>query len=46
MAANPSRIHMRYLNVQNWTDERQPALAGHLTATNPEVILIFQVITK
>ena len=35
----PSRIHIRYLNVQNWTDDKNEALIGHLTATNPEIIL-------
>ena len=40
MTMIPSRIHMRYLNVQNWTIEREPALVGHLTATDPEIILI------
>ena len=40
MAVNPSRIYIRYLNVQNWTDERQTALIGHLTESNPDVILI------
>ena len=35
----PSRIHIRYLNVQHWTDDKNEALIGHLTATNPEIIL-------
>ena len=35
----PNRIHIRYLNVQNWKDDKNEALIGHLTATNPEIIL-------
>ena len=38
--AVPNRIHIRYLNVQNWTDEKNAALIGHLTSTNPDIILI------
>lgn len=40
MMAVPNRIHIRYLNVQNWTDEKNVSLIGHLTSTNPDVILI------
>ena len=40
---NPSRINIRYLNVQHWTDEKNTALINHLTATAPEIILITSV---
>ena len=40
MMEAPNRIHIRYLNVQNWTDEKNVALIGHLTITNPDIILI------
>ena len=33
-------MKIKYLNVQNWTDEKQTSLAIHLTTGDPEVILI------
>ena len=33
-------MRIRFLNVQNWTDEKQTPLAIHLTEREPEVILI------
>ena len=32
-------MKVRYLNVQNWTDDKNSALITHLTQDNPEVIL-------
>ena len=40
METTPSRINIRYLNVQHWTDDKNTALINHLTAPDPEVILI------
>ena len=39
MTTNPKRLNIRYLNVQNWTTEKNAALAGHLTSTDPDIIL-------
>ena len=39
----PSRIHIRYMNVQTWSDDKNQALIGHLTASNPEIILITSI---
>ena len=32
-------INIRYLNVQHWTDAKNPSLIVHLTENNPDVIL-------
>ena len=40
MSRFPSRIKIRYLNVQHWTEDKNVALINHLTSTDPDVILI------
>ena len=37
--ATQRQIKIRYLNVQNWTNEKHVALSAHLTENNPDVIL-------
>ena len=36
----PRNIKIRYLNVQHWTDEKNPSLIAHLTENDPDVILL------
>ena len=36
----PNELRIRYLNVQHYTAEKEPALARHLTENNPDIILI------
>ena len=40
MNSTPSRINIRYANVQHWTDDKDTALKNHLTSTDPEIILV------
>ena len=40
MITLPNELRIRYLNVQNYTEEKEPALARHLTENNPDIILI------
>ena len=37
---NRSRLRIKYTNVQNWTEEKETALIGHLTEKEPDIILI------
>ena len=36
----PLTLNIRYLNVQHYTKEKEPAILGHLTEGSPDIILI------
>ena len=36
----PLTLNIRYLNVQHYTQEKEPAILGHLTEGSPDIILI------
>ena len=35
----PTELKIRYLNVQHWTDDKNTALAIHLTENKPDIVL-------